>query len=503
MIISPPIKAILPLIAAATTTLAAVNYPPIPADKTTPFQQRLAINGPNSMSIGWNTFEKLPQPCVSYGLSSTQLLQDACSTTNNSITYPTSRTYSNAVILPNLRPDTIYYYKINSTNSTIQHFLSPRSIGSPTPFNMTIVIDLGVYGENGYTTTKRSTIPQISPELNHSTIGALARTIDSYDFILHPGDFAYADDWFETPSNLLDGKNAYEAILENFYGQLAPITSRKPYMVSPGNHEAACQEVSAGLCPVGQRNFTDFMNRFGRTMPQQNNNNNNALSSSSHSRAARAQARAAASLAVPPFWYSFDYGMVHVVMISTETDFPGAPDGPGTRLNGGNFGAPGQQLAFLEADLAGVDRRVTPWVVLGGHRPWYSTGGGGCTACQEAFEDVMYRYGVDVAIFGHVHNSQRFDPMFRNVTDPAGLRNPKAPMYLVVGGTGNIEGLSEVGKNSTGNVFAYADDFSYANVKFLDRDHLGVDFFRSSTGELLDSSVLYKDHSVNFVVQGD
>lgn len=201
----------LPFIA-ATTTLAAVNYPQIPADKTTPVQQRLAIDGPNSMSVGWNTFEKLDKPCVSYGLSSTQLLSDACST--GSVTYPSSRTWSNAVVLTGLQPSTVYYYKINSTNSTVEHFLSPRSVGETAPFNMSVVIDLGVYGENGYTTTKRDTIPQIQPELNHSTIGALARTVDEYEFVLHPGDFAYADDWFETASNLLDGKNAYEAILE-------------------------------------------------------------------------------------------------------------------------------------------------------------------------------------------------------------------------------------------------------------------------------------------------
>lgn len=197
---------------AATTILAAVNYPPIPADLTTPVQQRLAIDGPNSMSIGWNTFKKLEKSCVSYGLSSTQLLLDACST--SSVTYPSSRTWSNAVTITGLEPSTVYYYKINSTNSTVEHFLSPRSVGQATPFNMSVVIDLGVYGENGYTTTKRDAIPQIQPELNHSTIGALARTVDQYEFVLHPGDFAYADDWFETFSNLLDGKNAYEAILE-------------------------------------------------------------------------------------------------------------------------------------------------------------------------------------------------------------------------------------------------------------------------------------------------
>ena len=116
--------------------------------------------------------------------------------------------------------------KIVSGNSSINHFLSPRSAGDTTPFNMDIVVDLGVYGENGYTTSKRDTIPSIQPELKHSTIGALARTVNDYEFVLHPGDFAYADDWFETPSNLLDGKNAYEAIIEVHYLILTAVVSQ-------------------------------------------------------------------------------------------------------------------------------------------------------------------------------------------------------------------------------------------------------------------------------------
>lgn len=71
-----------------------------------------------------------------------------------------------------------------------------------------------------------------------------------------------------------------------------------------------------------------------------------------------------------PCRYSFDYGMAHVVMIDTETDYPNSLDGPGTNLNGGPFGKPTQQLDFLESDLRSVDREVTPWIIVAGHRPW-------------------------------------------------------------------------------------------------------------------------------------
>lgn len=491
---------LLPVLAASA--MAGASYPAIPKDLSTPVQQRLAVKNANAISVGWNTYEKLSQPCVQYGTSADSLTTQVCS--SNSVTYPTSRTYSNAVTLTGLTPATTYYYKIVSTNSSVEHFFSPRVAGDKTAFAMNAVIDMGVYGADGYTiqmdNTKRDTIPQIDPSLNHTTIDRLAQTVDDYELVLHPGDFAYADDWFEKPKNLLDGKNAFEAILEQFYDQLAPIAGRKAYMASPGNHEADCEEINytTGLCPAGQKNFTDFMNRFGNTMPT-------AFTSSSSDNNAKVNANKAQLLANPPFWYSFEYGMVHVTMIDTETDFANAPDGPGgsAGLDGGPFGAPNQQLDFLKADLASVDRTVTPWLIVGGHRPWYSTGGSGniCKPCQAAFEPLLYKYGVDLAIFGHVHNSQRFLPVNNTVADPNGMKDPKAPMYIVAGGAGNIEGLSSVGANYSTNAFAYADDFSYATMTFQDANNLRVDFIRSSTGETLDSSILYKTHGSQFVSQ--
>ncbi|KAH9885029.1 Metallo-dependent phosphatase-like protein [Xylariomycetidae sp. FL2044] len=488
------------LVLAAGVVNAAASYPAKPVDLTTPFQQRLAISGPNSMAVGWNTYEQLEQSCVQYGTSDSNLTLQACSTT--SATYPTSRTFSNTVILPDLTPATTYYYKIVSTNSTVEHFFSPRTAGDKGAFSVNAVIDMGVYGADGYTInmdpTKRDTIPSIDPSLNHTTISRLADNVDDYEFIIHPGDFAYADDWLYKSKNLLDGVDAYEAILEQFYGQLAPIAGRKAYMASPGNHEAQCQEIpyTTALCPDGQKNFTDFMNRFGAAMPT-------TFSSTSADAAAKVGANKAQVLAKPPFWYSFEYGMAHFVMIDTETDFADAPDGPdgSAHLDSGPFGFADQQLEFLEADLASVDRTVTPWVVVGGHRPWYTTSGP-CAPCQAAFEPLLYRYGVDLGVFGHVHNSQRFLPAYNGTADPAGLEDPRAPAYIVAGGAGNIEGLTAAGTGLPDlNAFTYADDFSYARLSFQDANHLQIEFIRSSTGEILDTSVLYKSHAEQFVVQ--
>lgn len=185
--------------------------------------------------MGWNTYQELSNPCVTYGISSDNLGFSACS--DISITYPTSRTWGNTVTLTDLTPGTTYYYKITSTNSTVEHFLSPRPAGDTGAFSFNAVIDLGVYGVDGYTIAsnkaKRDIIPSIDPSLNHTTIGRLANTIDDYEFVVHPGDLAYADDWFYKPKNLFDGTDAYAAIVEQFFGQLAPISGRKPYSTYP------------------------------------------------------------------------------------------------------------------------------------------------------------------------------------------------------------------------------------------------------------------------------
>jgi len=51
-------------------------------------------------------------------------------------------------------------------------------------------------------------------------------------------------------------------------------------------------------------------------------------------------------------WYSYNVGNIHILVISTEH----------------NFLAGSPQYSFIEADLSNVDRTVTPWVIVGGHR---------------------------------------------------------------------------------------------------------------------------------------
>ncbi len=100
--------------------------------------------------------------------------------------------------------------------------------------------------------------------------------------------------------------------------------------------------------------------------------------------------------AVPPngntnLWYSFDFASAHYVYVnSEESQAPGSP-----------------QLEWLAADLAAVDRTVTPWLFLFQHRPLLCS-----TKSEEgdhvpggkfltALEPLILAHKVDVVITGH------------------------------------------------------------------------------------------------------
>jgi len=135
-------------------------------------------------------------------------------------------------------------------------------------------------------------------------------------------------------------------------------------MVGPGNHEANCvnggsgTDTEATLCPVGQTNFTQYINRFGPVMPT-------SQFPPSHNPAQQRAREEARRLSWPPFWYSFDYGMAHFLVFDTETDLGVGLVGP-DELGGGQNDADGsfgrykdQQHDFIINDLAGVNRQDT------------------------------------------------------------------------------------------------------------------------------------------------
>ena len=260
-------------------------------------------------------------------------------------------------MLTDLTPSTHYYWRITSpstVNSTTLSFTSAPVVGSHVPFTVAINGDMGLVNEDNTVATMKQWVNQ-----------------GKIDLFWHIGDLAYADDWQEL-------KTTYEKVQETWMSTMTEVWDQTPYMMCPGNHEATCDEETPRICPAGQRNFTSYRERY--YMP------------------------AVQSGAVNNMYFSFDYGLVHFISIDTEVDYPHSPEGPGTPMNGGPFG---DQLTWLEADLkkAVANRAQVPWILVAGHRPYYSSTGesGIWDPSRPAFEPLFLKYDVDICYWGHVH----------------------------------------------------------------------------------------------------
>jgi hypothetical protein len=100
------------------------------------------------------------------------------------------------------------------------------------------------------------------------------------------------------------------------------------------------------------------------------------------------------------FWYSFDIGPIHVVYFSTEHDFRRSS----------------VQYAWLEQDLRSVNRSRTPWLIVGEHRPMYSSLVGVDLIemmLQLYIEPLLYKYHVDLNLYAHIHSYERTCPMYQ------------------------------------------------------------------------------------------
>ncbi|KAK9465684.1 Metallo-dependent phosphatase-like protein [Lipomyces arxii] len=472
----------------------------VPDNKLEPLQHRLAYAGDTGMYVSWNTYAEIDSPTVFYGEDVWNLKGIAVGI---SVTYPTSLTWSNHVKVTGLKPDTTYYYVVSHTNcyncteSSPYTFTTARSVGDRTPYSAAIVIDMGVMGPYGESV--KSDFPALT-ENDSNTMQSLARYVDSYELLWHPGDLAYADSWLSEALNGylnvsidIDSSTAtYNFLLNSYYDELQPVTALKPYMVLPGNHESNCDEggttvgnttYNISLCMEGQRNFTGFINHW--RMPSDE------------------------SGGVGNFWYSFNHGMVHYISLDSETDLGNGlvgesdVDGP-EHMFSGPFGSyENEQIDWLERDLAAVNRTLTPWIIVSTHRPWYAAGVNVSTSicwnCKIAFEPLLLKYNVDMVFYGHIHFYERNAPIANGVPDPNELDNPSAPMYILNGAGGHFHGLTNYVEPLPSYVrYIQNTTFGWSKLTFHNCTHLTHEFISSSNGSVLDSATLFKNHTCGY-----
>ena len=103
-----------------------------------------------------------------------------------------------------------------------------------------------------------------------------------------------------------------------------------------------------------------------------------------------------ATVSADATWWSIDLDYTHIVGLDGESTVDTPYISP-------------EQAAWLERDLAAVDRTATPFVIVIIHRPLYCTSSH--TECvvyppilRDAVEKSLVKHGVDLVITGHRHN---------------------------------------------------------------------------------------------------
>ncbi|KAF4320107.1 hypothetical protein BBO99_00002441 [Phytophthora kernoviae] len=357
------------------------------------------------VTISWATDKKTMSSTVRYGLSKDDLSDvhqadeapeqyDFCSYTSpwfHHVTIPGDK----------LLPDTTYYYQCGDNAggwSDIYTFKTVVPVGSEAP------LTFGVIGDLGQTEYSEQTLRHLS-------------TVPSLSAVLHAGDLSYADS---------------DQYRWDRWGKLVqPLSARKHFMVSPGNHE------EERPCQTDVSKFVAYQVRF--RMPYEREN----------------------SLQRRNLYYGFRVGLTHFIIMTPYVD--SSP----TSL----------QYKWFEQELLRVDRSVTPWVVVIMHGPWYNSN----TAHQgmephmimkKHMEELFYHYKVDLAIAGHVHAYERSHPVYKEKVQEDGT------VYVVLGDAGNREGLAPTYFNPQPDWSAFRQaDYGYSLLKVLNRTHATMQWY--------------------------
>eukprot|EP00927_Polykrikos_kofoidii_P042201 TRINITY_DN36052_c0_g2_i2.p1 TRINITY_DN36052_c0_g2~~TRINITY_DN36052_c0_g2_i2.p1 ORF type:complete len:410 (-),score=54.35 TRINITY_DN36052_c0_g2_i2:24-1253(-) len=269
---------------------------------------------------------------------------------------------------------------------------------------------------------------------------------DPADMIFHNGDLSYA--------------MGYSAEWEAFHDAIEPLSSEVPWMVTMGNHE---RDWAGSGSSVGD---TDSLGECG--VP--------ALR--------RFPSMPYASHRLPPHdqpWYELRVGPIALVALSTEHDLaPGSP-----------------QHDFLAAALDRVDRSVTPWTLLAGHRPYHiSSAWEGDEEFAQGFRDAIgsvIEGRVDLVLGAHHHSFQRTCALRQGHCVSTGDDTKQGFVVINLGMGGSVNSQANATQPA---IFRYVDDkhFGYCRLE-ADMNSLSLEYVRSDDGTVRDRLRLEKPAS--------
>jgi len=193
-------------------------------------------------------------------------------------------------------------------------------------------------------------------------------------------------------------------------------------------------------------------------------------------------------------FHSFNIGLLHVALVSSEVYFSVQPHSVGLML---------EQAEWLEADLKAVDRAATPFVVLGLHQPFYCSPNDDQDDCHQiaslvriGLEKIIYQGGVDVVFQAHEHSLEVNYPVglggvpFKwdsSRTGPGAFVDYKAPIHILTGAAGCPENQDPW--QHTANPFSALriNDYGYSRLQALNSTTLLYQYVDNVKGAVLSS----------------
>lgn len=154
-----------------------------------PTQIRLGYWGDKGMAVSWNTKQKLAHPTVLYaadvGSHADKNNLNRQASSDVSVTYPSSSTYNNHVVITGLAPHTSYLYRPQCGNQTYT-FTTARSAGKGRDgYKFAMIGDLGTIGPDGLSTKVGTGAANPLQPGDLNTIQSLLAYSGQYDFVWH------------------------------------------------------------------------------------------------------------------------------------------------------------------------------------------------------------------------------------------------------------------------------------------------------------------------------
>jgi len=381
----------------ANPVAVAISTPVTFSNYNQPKAPRIAMTGVTTeMRISWSS-SSIMNPSITIGISkdNSEMYQSLPAT--SSITWaatdmcgPPATTfgyrepgYVHSVVVTDLTPGLSYTYSVGDDTERSQPFTFTQPSSTNFPFSISVV------GDMGSNSIDRSVVERAFPPAPNST-RLIAADVSSglSHAVLHCGDISYSCGY----------QAAWEYFLDSISG-INDIASRVPYHVNLGNHEADAPNSwpsndpswangtdSGGECAVPSTNLFPMPGALGNASK---------------------------------LWWAAAIGPIFTVHFSSELDTT-----PG-----------GEMHTFVRDALASVNRSITPWVIVGTHRPIVISStndapdGGDTTVAAVLRNNMAPLFAnaggepVDIVLAGHHHSYQRHAGLTGSGPAPGGVGN--------------------------------------------------------------------------------